>query len=281
MREYSFRKYLNAAFKRLHWNDETNHSVSGPSKPKPIPKKGLICSKTSYQALSAAMRHRKARENEADVEHRANERRMASSTVVMARFTVVLAFVGIASAIISCLQWVAIHGQLEVMQDEQRPWIAAPEIRICKKIGAGNAIDCDNPVGDTTTFSVKMYFTNIGKTGTTGLRIDANLVPGEQWDKEGVEECEKAKSFARSKPDKFKRFTMSPNSKFFIPETPSFDFKNIDIKIVKNMKSPHIVGCIVYGSPFDDKLHQTTFVAPVIVDGNAIQFQGFYTISAN
>jgi hypothetical protein len=261
MREYSFRKYLNAALERLHWNDETNHSVSGPSKPKPIPKNGL--------------------ENEADAEHRANERRMTSSTVVMACFTVVLAGVGIASARISWKQWVAIQGQLEVMQGEQRPWIAAPEIRICKKIGAGNAHDCDKPVGDTTIFSVKMYFTNIGKTGTTGLHIDANLVPGEQWDKEGLEECKKATGFARSEPDKFKRFTMSPNSQFFIPETPSFDFKSIDIKMIKNMKSPHIVGCIVYGSPFDEQLHQTTFVAPVIADGNAIRFQGFYTINAN
>jgi hypothetical protein len=96
--------------------------------------------------------------------------------------------------------------QLDAMEAEERPWIAAPKIE-------WQVIDSPPKINFSFTFR------NVGKTPTTGLYIGATVSPGENWQKETNGRCERGKLSKASQNGMFQHVSIVPESDFSIGNT--------------------------------------------------------------
>jgi hypothetical protein len=160
-------------------------------------------------------------------------------------------------AVFAWWQWSTLDGTdktlkatLEDSRLEQRAWIGAPRIRIEAALGGG--VDF---IG-----SIK----NVGHLPTKGLFVDAKIISGTNynWEDESLALC----NSGRVRPEKdLSRFSFVPNDdwKFNFRQVPSWGTSAVYVKDLKNLRDPSIAGCILYGTRFDEIMHQLIFVAVI------------------
>jgi hypothetical protein len=169
----------------------------------------------------------------------------------------------------------AIHHQLEIMQgqlkiaaNDQRPWMGVPEITI-----------------DSNNFlNYKHVFKNVGRTPTKGLIIDGKiLTPDADWGAEANTMCERWKlEFKRERRMSESGFTSIPGSGWALDLTQMPSGKtNFTFDELKKLGGFNIVECILYGSPFDDLIHQTQVIAFVSLTSISGEPRVAYVYSAN
>jgi hypothetical protein len=182
-------------------------------------------------------------------------KRLAKSRRLSERITIF--FTGVI-ALATVLNLGVVNGQLNVMkgtlnemQAEQRPFIIEPTI---------------DPFFDSKNneFHFPMTFKNVGKTPTVGLYIGARATDGERWRENMDISCQKGFEQLNGA-----GFTILPNSIYFQDYVKEHVENIIPISEIKSgkIKDPHIVGCVVYGSPVDAQKHSTQFKAKVDIVG--------------
>jgi hypothetical protein len=152
----------------------------------------------------------------------------------------------------------AMNRQLALLQIDQRPWISAPEIKVERG---------DMP--DTVTFI--LVFRNAGRTPTTGFDIEVDIVNGDEWRSVLLHFCTNRR-LTMKEPDNIKHyreFSVVPQSIIAL-QRPRLE--NIEISRLRGResKTPHVIGCFLYGSQFDDIVHQTGFSAQIVVKGQDV-----------
>ncbi len=180
-----FGRYMKLVLDRCRKNGDPSNYVSASYNKN---KKTMSVRGIKYNLCSRISRERYAREQQAESEHRENERSLRNSTRAIAWLTGVLSAVGIASAIFSALQWIAISGQLDAMEADQRPWVS-----VFPKDGFSiiEPLTFDAKTGAGMRFSYKLR--NTGKSPALHVRIRAKIVilPMKTW-----ENVEMAKSLS-------------------------------------------------------------------------------------
>lgn len=191
------------------------------------------------------------------------ERLTALSTLAIFVATAVAAVVGIA-------QWSAlrstdgaIHGQMNLMAADQRPWLSAP------KISAGK------------NGSLEFIFRNVGKTPTRGLFVDAKFVSHDaDWRLEIARICSAGKDSAAKNEAIFRLYSISPGEDFVFSDMPSGSFTKDNRALFDDAKEKLIVGCVVYkiGTGFEASIHKTGILSFLSGSKESIVVERTYTI---
>jgi hypothetical protein len=147
----------------------------------------------------------------------------------------------------------------------ERPWIAAPSV-IIGRDGAG--------------LSFTLVFKNVGRSPTNGLYIDAKIVSWQEASDEAARQC--SVGIVKAEDPFFRKPTSVPGSDFLIRNTPSDPgLGDVSIDALRKIGGPHIAGCVLYGSPFDSKLHHSIFLIPITIKGDVVSYDLLYTYEAD
>jgi len=191
----------------------------------------------------------------------ARERRRGDLKQLFDSVTLFLAFVAAIAASISAK---FAHDQVTVTRDDQRAWIAPPEITVKRN-------------ASVTTFN--LIFKNVGRTPTHGFYVDATFATGTTWQSVLDRLCDKGKQLSANKPIEFYIWSSVPNASYTTSRVPERDFNGVPIDDLVKLGDPHIVGCVVYGEqPPATTLHKTGFVAPLKVSQTDVTVVNIYPI---
>ena len=140
----------------------------------------------------------------------------------------------------------ALNDQVITLQDGQRPWVGAPVIKYSTTLD-GNA-------------SFIQTFKNVGHTPTKTLYIDGTISEISQSDIQQM--CKRTDKILE---EKKQPLSLIPGSdwELDVNKMPWQQDKPFNIKTVEAMKSPAIIGCVSYHSPFDQTAHHTGYVAAI------------------
>jgi hypothetical protein len=166
----------------------------------------------------------------------------------------------------------AIQGQLEILKDGQRPWVGAPtEIKTSVA-----------PGGKVTFIQI---FRNVGHAPTKGFYIDGKIISWKtDWYSEVVMMCKTAiEVVTNSNQKRISPFTSIPGNDWplDVVSMPSLLGKSFTIESLKQIGTPVIIGCVLYGSPFDTIIHKTGYIARIDVDGNNASIGSIYAVDAD
>jgi hypothetical protein len=166
----------------------------------------------------------------------------------------------------------AIQGQLEILKDGQRPWVGAPtEIKTSVA-----------PGGKVTFIQI---FRNVGHTPTKGFYIDGKIISWKtDWYSEVVMMCKTAiEVVTNGNQKRISPFTSIPGNDWplDVVSMPSLLGKSFTIESLKQIGTPVIIGCVLYGSPFDTIIHKTGYIARIDVDGNNASIGSIYAVDAD
>lgn len=152
--------------------------------------------------------------------------------------------------------------QLAVLRDAQRPWVGAPEIKV------------EQSADGKLTF--KHSFKNVGHSPTKGLWIDGKIIPGESI------ETELAKLCPDRLPQDNKDFSLIPENiwPLDLNQMPSGG-SPISLENFKLIPAPHIIECILYGSPFDKNIHVTKILVRMSIHADLPSIEFVYPVEAN
>jgi hypothetical protein len=165
----------------------------------------------------------------------------------------------------------AMNDQLEVMQIEQRPWVAGP-----------TSIKADEAPDHSVRFT--QVFKNVGRAPTKAMFVDATIKRNWIYSFDGLTQvC--------GRPDKevgapgHNKFSLIPGSDWPVDPAnvpglralPPNSFNSEEFQ-----KAEHdILGCVAYLSPFDEVVHHTAYYAGIKkVKGQPINFPYIYAVDA-
>lgn len=164
------------------------------------------------------------------------------------------------------IAWRAVQSQIALQQVAIRPWVAAPSIELER---SGDDVVC------TLTFN------NVGQMPTTGLYIDAKIVSGRT---EASDDAYRQILAGRrtTKMPFFRATTLIPRSNLLVQSTKSEQHLNrVSVQRLRDLEDPIIAGCVLYGSPFDDIIHESIFMIGITISGDVVSSGIAYTYNAN
>jgi hypothetical protein len=183
-------------------------------------------------------------------------------TKAVAKYTKWLVIVGFVGAIIALGTLCAIHGQLDEMQAEQRPWIVLQSL--------AGTIDSRGVI----RFNIVME--KIGRLPTKFFATDGRVVDGEYaW----IDEAEKICGELRQ--GGLNSFAAIPNSKWPIPSERLPSAEKIPAIALHKMDVPFLAGCAIYSFNGDAAVHQTPFGAHLSISGSKIEADRVYASDAD
>lgn len=154
------------------------------------------------------------------------------------------------------------------MKDAQRPWVGAPT-EIKPSVAPG---------GNVTFIQI---FRNVGRTPTKGFYIDGKIIPGklEGLNSEVQNMCKTAtEAVAKS----IGPFAIIPGGDWYldVAAMPTSKDRIFTIESLKKMGDPNIIGCVLYGSPFDTIIHKTGYMARIDIVGYDARIPFIYAVNA-
>lgn len=158
--------------------------------------------------------------------------------------------------------------QSQTAKTDQRPWIGAPKIM-------------PNCLDGCSKYKINFTFTNSGKTPTNGLDLsadvvfDSNLQP---WFESAVLECNRRSDALGAG---FYNFNLFPKDDFEQSAMPGFNFDEVPISSFAGHGKAYIIGCVLYGSRFDNEVHRTLFSSSVEVVNGKLSIGSVKTLVGN